>query len=76
MPAFKLTLFFFAATCLADEGLRRGLTFHAPFDAGFDASLSADDPVIAVPLAVGMCAIFLLLSVLSRFYCLFLLFIS
>ena len=45
MPAFRLTLFFFAATCLADEGLRRGLTFHAPFDARFDASLSADDPV-------------------------------
>ena len=48
MPAFRLTLFFFAATCLADEGLRRGLTFHAPFDARFDASLSADDPVSRV----------------------------
>jgi hypothetical protein len=48
MPAFKLTLFFFAATCLADEGLRHGLTFHAPFDARFDASLSADDPVSRV----------------------------
>ena len=48
MPAFKLTLFFFAATCLADEGLRRGLTFHAPFDASFDASLSAEDPVSRV----------------------------
>ena len=48
MPAFRLTLFFFAATCLADEGLRRGLTFHAPFDARFDASLSADDSVSRV----------------------------
>ena len=48
MPAFRLTLFFFAATCLADEGLRRGLTFHAPFDARFDASLSGDDPVSRV----------------------------
>jgi hypothetical protein len=48
MPAFRLTLFFFAATCLADEGLRRGLTFHAPFDVRFDASHSADDPVSRV----------------------------
>jgi hypothetical protein len=48
MPAFKLTLFFFAVTCVADEGLRRGLTFHAPFDGGFDAASSADDPACQV----------------------------
>ena len=32
----------------ADEGLRRGLTFHASFDDGFDARLSADAPACVV----------------------------
>ena len=48
MPALKTALCLLAATCLADDGLRRGLTFHAPFDAGFDAASSADDPACRV----------------------------
>ena len=48
MSALKTALCLLAATCLADEGLRRGLTFHAPFDAGFDAASSADDPACRV----------------------------
>ncbi|MBM3826910.1 MAG: LamG domain-containing protein [Verrucomicrobia bacterium] len=42
------TLLLFAAGCTADEGLRRGLTFHAPFDGKFDAALSADDSACRV----------------------------
>jgi hypothetical protein len=48
MPAHKTALCLLAATCLADDGLRRGLTFHAPFDGGFDAASSADDPACRV----------------------------
>jgi hypothetical protein len=48
MPALKTALCLLAATCLADDGLRRGLTFHAPFDGGFDAASSADDPASRV----------------------------
>jgi hypothetical protein len=48
MPALKTALCLLAATCLADDGLRRGLTFHAPFDGGFDAASSADDPACRV----------------------------
>jgi len=48
MPALKTALCLLAATCLADDGLRRGLTFHAPFDTGFDAASSADDPACRV----------------------------
>jgi hypothetical protein len=48
MPALKNALCLLAATCLADDGLRRGLTFHAPFDGGFDAASSADDPACRV----------------------------
>lgn len=48
MSAFQTALCLLAATCLADDGLRRGLTFHAPFDAGFDAASSADDPACRV----------------------------
>ena len=48
MPALKTALCLLAATCLADDGLRRGLTFHVPFDAGFDAESSADDPACRV----------------------------
>jgi hypothetical protein len=48
MPALKTALCLLAATCLADDGLSRGLTFHAPFDGGFDAASSADDPACRV----------------------------
>ena len=48
MPALKTALCLLAATCLADDGLRRGLTFHAPFDGGFNAASSADDPACRV----------------------------
>ena len=48
MSALQPALCLLAATCLADDGLRRGLTFHVPFDAGFDAESSADDPACRV----------------------------
>ena len=48
MSALQPALCLLAATCLADDGLRRGLTFHVPFDAGFDAASSADDPACRV----------------------------
>ena len=48
MSALQTALCLLAAACLSDDGLRRGLTFHAPFDAGFDAASSADDPACRV----------------------------
>lgn len=48
MRLASLAIALAAATCLADESLRRGLTFHAPFDGGFDAASSADDPACRV----------------------------
>ena len=35
-------------SALADDGLRRGLSFHADFEQGYDAALTADAPACLV----------------------------
>lgn len=47
MSFVRLLLLTLSSAC-ADEGLRRGLSFHAGFDQGYDAALSADAPACLV----------------------------